>query len=116
MRRADLAMYEAKRRGRDQIVHYAREEPPPGQGVSTVSPSADGAAPAPPMSPVGQRPVVIQGPVPVAQPPPADAQPQAINSRPPTLTVTTGMSFDIPPESPFPAPWEKPQAAGDRRP
>ena len=24
IRRADLAMYEAKRRGRDQIVHYAR--------------------------------------------------------------------------------------------
>ena len=42
MRRADQAMYEAKRRGRDQIVHIAREGGTPGapQPVIQASPTA----------------------------------------------------------------------------
>lgn len=32
VRRADMAMYEAKRRGKDQIVHYARHVPPRSPG------------------------------------------------------------------------------------
>ena len=57
LRRADLAMYEAKRRGRDQIVRYARQVtvpmdvgdgsgPLPGPGVGVGPPPAPGA-PAP---------------------------------------------------------------------
>jgi diguanylate cyclase (GGDEF)-like protein len=43
MRRADLAMYEGKRRGKDQIVRYARQVSvpmgPPGTAVSPPSPT-----------------------------------------------------------------------------
>ena len=45
MRRADLAMYEAKRRGRDQIVRFARQRRP--------AASAHRGDPCPPPSPPG---------------------------------------------------------------
>jgi len=38
LRRADLAMYEAKRRGRDQIVRFARETPAPSSPPAVVNP------------------------------------------------------------------------------
>jgi len=40
LRRADLAMYEAKRRGRDQIVRFARETPAPNAPPAVVNPPA----------------------------------------------------------------------------
>jgi diguanylate cyclase (GGDEF)-like protein len=82
MRRADLAMYEAKRRGRDQIVRFAREArvpmaPPPAQPTellqraqSQPSPPAQptpAAEPAPSAEPV-TRP--IADPIQVALPAP----------------------------------------------
>jgi diguanylate cyclase (GGDEF)-like protein len=39
MRRADLAMYEAKRRGRDQIVHYMREPQMATRPVASAPPA-----------------------------------------------------------------------------
>jgi diguanylate cyclase (GGDEF)-like protein len=104
IRRADLAMYEAKRRGRDQIVHYAHQPAvapinsqrayvpqgngPPGNGPSGNGPPVNG-------SPVATPPV--SGP-PVATPRPAaySVQPQP---PPPQMPA-------VPPESPHPAPWE----------
>jgi diguanylate cyclase (GGDEF)-like protein len=81
MRRADLAMYEAKRRGRDQVVRYARET-----GARTEEP-----VPGPPSGWGAQRR-------------PAD------ESLPPPITPQEGqrvaVPMDIPPESPRPAPWE----------
>ena len=50
MRRADLAMYEAKRRGRDQVVRFARETKQVGPGApspaSATAPATPGTAPA----------------------------------------------------------------------
>lgn len=46
MRRADLAMYEAKRRGRDQVVRFARETKQVGPGVP-VQPTVAGVPTAP---------------------------------------------------------------------
>ncbi len=100
IRRADLAMYEAKRRGRDQIVHYAhRPTAQPGNGQQ------HGASP---MS--SQRPHVqpgsgppVNGP-PVNGPPvatPAAVAPQPVQPQPPSQRGTA-----VPPESPRPAPWE----------
>ena len=89
LRRADLAMYEAKRRGRDMVVHYAREEPSaPTSGpaatakVTTIFPRQDQMA---------------------TGPPPPEAPPTAGANQP----ITTSVPFDIPPESPHPAPWER---------
>jgi diguanylate cyclase (GGDEF)-like protein len=54
MRRADLAMYEAKRRGRDQVVRFAREIKQVGPGAPAASTPTSTSAPmnagAPPMT------------------------------------------------------------------
>ena len=65
MRRADRAMYEAKRRGKDQIVHYPRPDHP-----SRRPPPAE---PAPPTDPV-ESPVATGGASGPAESPPADAE------------------------------------------
>jgi diguanylate cyclase (GGDEF)-like protein len=82
MRRADLAMYEAKRRGRDQVVRYARET-----GTRTEEPV--------PGLPSGWG---------------AQRRPAADESLPPPIGQQEGrrvaVPMDIPPESPRPAPWE----------
>jgi diguanylate cyclase (GGDEF)-like protein len=90
MRRADLAMYEAKRRGRDQVVRYARE--------TTWRADDPGAGP-------------VAGPV--AGPPSrlgAQRRPVAADEVPPALAGQDGrriaVPMDIPPETPHPAPWE----------
>lgn len=131
IRRADLAMYEAKRRGRDQIVHYARETTPPPLSPGSV-PRASPAAPENEPALNGNQP----RPTPTAAPPPrslgtfppprpdVSPPPQAVatsSTTRPVATVgarramgpgpsaqsaTTGLPFDIPPESPRPAPWE----------
>jgi diguanylate cyclase (GGDEF)-like protein len=140
MRRADLAMYEAKRRGRDQIVHYAREEqpinqpamPPPTAAIAPT-PTAELQAPTQTSTALRsdvQQPGALFETQTAAQPPPA-AQPQWQQAPAPQQAqqlhqaqqqqqthqepahipaqqpVTTGVRFDIPPESPFPPPWEK---------
>jgi diguanylate cyclase (GGDEF)-like protein len=88
IRRADVAMYEAKRRGRDQIVHYAREAPisaEPQERVATaISPDALAGPPSGAAAPL--RPVGPGG-----------------TGRP---GFPTGGPFSVPPESPGPAPWE----------
>ena len=88
IRRADVAMYEAKRRGRDQIVHYAREVPagaePQPPAASTMSPetvAGTGGTRVAAMRPVGPGSETRTG-------------------------FPTGGPFTVPPESPGPAPWE----------
>ncbi len=123
MRRADLAMYEAKRRGRDQIVHYAREEaaaefPPTATTPSAAMPpqivaGAARASRAPAIPGVEfQRQTasqpLSQGQVGQLAPPPQQQQVATPAQQP----VTTGVPYDIPPESPFPPPWAKPTRNG----
>ena len=126
IRRADLAMYEAKRRGRDQIVHYAREANADVQTASVMPPPVAqppanaifetplGAPPSPrppaqvqPAQPAPLQPAPLQ-PAPAQQQPPPQGPPQAPMQQP----VTTGVRFDIPPESPFPPPWVKTASDG----
>ena len=95
IRRADVAMYEAKRRGRDQIVHYAREAP---ASTETQPPTATAISPD---SMTGQGGHAGQGGTQAAAPlrpvgPGAEIRPG----------VPTGGPFAVPPESPGPAPWE----------
>jgi diguanylate cyclase (GGDEF)-like protein len=89
MRRADLAMYEAKRRGRDQIVRYAREP--------AATPAMAPAAAPTPMPP--PPPQIDSQPPPPATPPPVAPTPA------PTNLQIPGPPF-IPAETPYPAPWE----------
>jgi len=130
IRRADLAMYEAKRRGRDQIVRYAREATLPPQAAGPVrrpAPSAplreralNGNQPQPPPTTPPPSPLdTFPSPRPEAALPP-HAVATSPTTRPvatvgarramgpgsPAQPATTGLPFDIPPESPRPAPWE----------
>lgn len=130
MRRADLAMYEAKRRGRDQVVRYAREVNVPMGASAAAGQYPQRSAPtnprhaAPrglsPISPTDNAPPTTTGPTsaqPAGQPAapvsaPAEAQPQAqpqpvVQAALPPATVQAGHpKLSIPPESPHPAPWE----------
>ncbi len=107
IRRADLAMYEAKRRGRDQIVHYAHEPAAQsGNGRQSSAPMNSQRSYVPPGNgppvngfPVNGPPVIASSAVtpPVAiSPAPQPSQAQPPPSRAPA----------VPPESPRPAPWE----------
>ena len=110
MRRADLAMYEAKRRGRDQVVRYARE------------PAVAAAVPGPTGEPAGQsqwKPrtdlprtatgrEVATGNWPLAAAPPADGPPaHRVRTPAPVGARAAPVAIDVPPESPCPAPWER---------
>ncbi len=110
MRRADLAMYEAKRRGRDQIVHYARTTAARPPQPAATGPPHVAVGPGPPipgvMDPPAQAPPQAPGPVQPQGQPEARAQPQPPVADAPFQQTTTGVPFDIPPESPRPAPWE----------
>ncbi|HUR16619.1 MAG TPA: diguanylate cyclase [Candidatus Limnocylindrales bacterium] len=99
MRRADLAMYEAKRRGRDQVVRYAREH-----GVPVESEVHGG--------PRGQAEWTHRTDLPPPRRDGTPPQPTGSPGYPPRTTAPAGVraapsSIDVPPESPFPAPWER---------
>jgi diguanylate cyclase (GGDEF)-like protein len=89
IRRADVAMYEAKRRGRDQIVHYARETQP------SAEPQPPAATAISPQVLAGQSATQA---VPTMRPmgPGADAR----------GGFPAGGPFGVPPETVGPAPWE----------
>jgi diguanylate cyclase (GGDEF)-like protein len=116
IRRADLAMYEAKRRGRDQIVHYARENQFPVMATESPQPEWSGPSqarvPPPPMAdaepPTPPTRPAATGPPHVAVGPglPAGGGAFAPRTEPMVQPSTSGIPFDIPPESPHPAPWE----------
>jgi len=119
LRRADLAMYEAKRRGRDQIVRFARETPAPSSPPAVVNPPSSpnpssllgrsahrypitsaGAAVGPGTAhevATEQLTTIAPAPYPAAQPSSA-----AIDSTRPAEPS----GFGIPPASPGPPPWE----------
>jgi diguanylate cyclase (GGDEF)-like protein len=95
MRRADLAMYEAKRRGRDQIVRFAREGVQPasigGPRVQVHSTSS--------LSPT-QPPTPVAAPFPLA-PPAATPTPVAAPVAAPS-PVQPQSAFEVPPNQPTP--------------
>jgi diguanylate cyclase (GGDEF)-like protein len=69
MRRADLAMYEAKRRGRDQIVRFARDAKVP-MAVAPVAQPTQGAVPVA-ETPIAGGPLTPESvDLPPSQPPP----------------------------------------------
>lgn len=96
MRRADLAMYEAKRRGRDQVVRFARETkvamavgfqggPTAPSGTGTRAARADEPATTAPLATPQEVPPTTPPPILPTLPPPPD---------------------NVPPQSPGRAPWE----------
>jgi diguanylate cyclase (GGDEF)-like protein len=119
MRRADLAMYEAKRRGRDQIVRFAREgaAPLPQAGIVAAPsgaaitqrtgyryPISSGTADAqaePVRVPIE---IEIQATVPAVREPDPAAQP-AVSKRPGAADADEPQS--VPAASTGPAPWER---------
>jgi diguanylate cyclase (GGDEF)-like protein len=117
MRRADLAMYEAKRRGRDQVVRYAREVTVPmgsqttkGEYGQQRSPQGNQhqqprSEPQPPqhVPPQAGSPAAV--PMPAGVPVPAGMQIRPTATGPP-LQRQAAQPRDVPPESPRPAPWE----------
>ena len=130
MRRADLAMYEAKRRGRDQVVRYAREVNVP-MGASAAAGQYT-RRPAPMTAGIRRhglrhklrRPITRHprqpGPRLASRPPDRRSQRprQPRSNRRPSRNGwyrqplrrrrSTGPPCpSIPPESPHPAPWEK---------
>ena len=110
LRRADLAMYEAKRRGRDQIVRFARDGAPPapvGPRAAQIQSSAVAAQ----MQPTAQtRPIAQAKPAietqaaipapPAFQPAPAPA---------PIIEPAPAPMFVEPAPLPAPAPFAEPQ-------
>ncbi|MEP7158439.1 MAG: GGDEF domain-containing protein [Chloroflexota bacterium] len=131
MRRADLAMYEAKRRGRDQVVRFARETPVPmgpapapvsgEQSAAAESPAAGAPSPPPPAPDTVPAPVpspsagvIAVGSYPEigveSEPGPVFGQPIASSRQPqfappPSLPDNT-LRGDVPAESPGRPPWE----------
>jgi diguanylate cyclase (GGDEF)-like protein len=83
MRRADLAMYEAKRRGRDQVVRYARE--------TAIRMGEQAGGPTAWPAPSAQRRSTVD----------EDSGPQARRQGWPVAVPE-----DVPPETPRPAPWD----------
>ncbi len=114
MRRADLAMYEAKRRGRDQVVRFAREIKHVGPGT----PSATGApmnVGAPPMTaPVPTLPAdsgMVSGNGMAGEALSGVAAPAVVIAREaePVVEHAPGAArdrIDVPPAWPGRAPWE----------
>ena len=137
MRRADLAMYEAKRRGRDQIVRFARDTAPatrspqeiassmteatePNSGRSPAREQASGGfvwrkgqqPPQPMTAPTYAKPERELTP---ALPSPASTAPEPERRplpKPIRIPIGVGASSEpvavaVPPASPGPAPWDK---------
>lgn len=111
MRRADLAMYEAKRRGRDQVVRFARETKPPGSpdGAGPVAHPGTGldaatllGVPAPSAAAARQGPVANGAPV-------TEPTGTAAAVGTPVAPVGEGTAAGpapVPPPWPYRAPWE----------
>ena len=123
MRRADLAMYEAKRRGRDQVVRYAREPALPVESGADLGPTGQAQWVPRTDRPAPRNDVAARngGASPHDSPPRNDggtrqdgAQRQADQrpGQPTRVSAPAGIRAapsrgDVPPESPFPAPWER---------
>ncbi|MGI8927844.1 MAG: GGDEF domain-containing protein, partial [Candidatus Limnocylindrales bacterium] len=103
-RRADLAMYEAKRRGRDQIVHYGRDATAPPQAAGRVGHAPAGAAQRDSDLNGNQAGPIPAGPPPTPRPTTTAVAPRAMGPGVPAQAAA--VPVDIPPESPRPAPWE----------
>ena len=106
MRRADLAMYEAKRRGRDQIVRFARDANAPPAATGPRSHTNTPAQPPTGQSVASSQPVIEQQPVPIMQPQNAYAQPTRLPTVQDQPTDPAPAFVGVPPASPGRAPWE----------
>ncbi len=108
LRRADLAMYEAKRRGRDQIVRFARDGAAPapvGPRAAQIHSSAVAAQLAPPVAPQPTIPAqpTFQ-PKPSIESQPTIPAPPAFQPVPPPEPVAPPPAPVAPSPAPTPAP------------